>query len=81
MFAAVGGINVIIDCLLNVELFLSNIIRYDILVHSLLNLIDDPKTRQYLRNYKDIDRIFSIFTQADGVDKEPKADALEKLQL
>jgi len=25
-------------------------------------LIDDPKTRQYLRNYKDIDRIFSVFT-------------------
>ena len=45
MFVAVGGINVIIDCLLNVELFLSNIIRYDILVHSLLNMIDDPKMR------------------------------------
>jgi hypothetical protein len=44
-------------------------------------MINSPDSRVYLRHFKDINRIFSIFTQADGVDKDPQKDVLEKLQL
>ena len=44
-------------------------------------MINSPDTRVYLRHFKDLNRIFSIFTQADGVDRDPRPEILEKLQL
>ena len=44
-------------------------------------MINNPDTRIYLREFKDLNRIFSIFTQADGVEKEPRRDILDKLLL
>ena len=44
-------------------------------------MINNPKTRVYLRHFKDLNRLFSVFTQADVVDKDPRRDILEKLLL
>ena len=51
------------------------------IVHCLLLMINNPTTRVYLRHFKDLNRIFSIFTLADGVEKDPRKDILEKLLL
>lgn len=70
-----------VDALLDVNLAQQGIIRQDLIAHSLLMMINNPETRIYLRPFKDLNRIFSIFTQADGVDKDPRKDILEKIQL
>lgn len=44
-------------------------------------LINNPDTRVYLRNFVDLNRLFSVFTQADGVEKDPRKDILDKLLL
>jgi hypothetical protein len=44
-------------------------------------MINNPDTRVYLRHFTDLNRIFSIFTQADGVEKDPRRDILDKLQM
>lgn len=80
MGANVGGIKIMIDSLLDVSLAQQQIARQDLIVHSILMLINKPETRCYLRMFKDLNRIFSIFTQADGVEKDPKKEILEKLQ-
>jgi len=81
MGASVGGIKIMVDTLLDVSMFQQGIIRYDLIVHSLLIMINSPDSRVYLRHFKDLNRIFSIFTQADGVEKDPRRDILDKLQL
>ena len=42
-------------------------------------MINNPDTRVHLRHFKDLNRIFSIYTQADGVEKDPRKDILDKL--
>ena len=81
MGASAGGIKIMVDTLLDVSIFQQGLIKYDLIVHSLLLMINSPETRIYLRHFKDLNRIFSIFTQADGVDRDPRQDILEKLQL
>mmetsp|Transcript_35775 Transcript_35775/g.54789 ORF Transcript_35775/g.54789 Transcript_35775/m.54789 type:complete len:169 (+) Transcript_35775:768-1274(+) len=79
--ANVGGVKIMIDTLLDVNLSQQGLVRQDLIVHSILMMINNPDSRIYLRMFKDLNRIFSIFTQADGVDKEPKKDIMDKLQL
>mgnify|MGYP002631520452 CR=1 FL=1 len=43
-------------------------------------MINNPDTRVHLRHFKDLNRIFSIYTQADGVEKDPQKNILDKLQ-
>lgn len=62
MGASVGGIKIMVDTLLDVSMFQQGIIKYDLIVHSLLLMINSPDTRVYLRHFKDLNRIFSIFT-------------------
>ena len=81
MGAGVGGIKIMVDTILDVNLAQQGIIRQDLIVHSLLMLINNPDTRVYLRNFLDLNRLFSVFTQADGVDKDPRKDILDKLLL
>lgn len=81
MGAGVGGIKIMVDTILDVNLAQQGIIRQDLIVHSLLLLINNPTTRVYLRHFKDLNRIFSVFTQADGVDKDPRREILDKLLL
>jgi len=81
MGSSVGGIKIMVDTILDVGLAQQGIIRQDLIVHSLLILINNPNTRVYLRHFKDLNRIFSIFTQADGVEKDPRRDILDKLLL
>ena len=54
-------------------------IRYDMISATLLILVNDPKTRVYFRGFNDLNRIFAIFTQVDGVDKEPKKEVLDRI--
>lgn len=44
-------------------------------------MINSPDTRVYLRHFKDLNRLFSVFTQADGVDKDPRKEILDKLLI
>mmetsp|Transcript_34160 Transcript_34160/g.24680 ORF Transcript_34160/g.24680 Transcript_34160/m.24680 type:complete len:88 (+) Transcript_34160:732-995(+) len=74
--AHVGGIKLLIDSLLDTSL---QGFRYDRISHALVLLINDPNIRIYFRHFIDLNRIFSIFTQPDGIDKDPKKDALDKL--
>ena len=46
---------------------------------TVLLLINDPKTRIYFRHFQDLNKIFSIFSTVDGVDKDPKKDILDKI--
>jgi len=80
MGAHVGGVKIMVDTLLDVNLAQQGVIRQDLVVHSILMMINSPTSRVYLRLFKDLNRIFSIFTQADGVDKDPKPEILDKLQ-
>ena len=70
-----------VDTILDVNLAQQGIIRQDLIVHSLLLMINNPATRIYLRNFVDLNRIFSVFTQADGVEKDPRKDILDKLLI
>ena len=45
--------------------------RYDRISHALMLLINDPQIRIYFRPIIDLNRIFSIFTRPDGIDKDP----------
>jgi len=81
MGAGVGGIKIMVDTILDVSLAQQGIIRQDMIVHCLLIMINNPATRVYLRHFKDLNRIFSIFTLADGVEKDPRKDILDKLLL
>jgi len=46
--------------------------RYERISHALMLLINNPKVRVYFRPSVELNKIFSIFTRADGVDKDPK---------
>ena len=81
MGAGVGGIKIMVDTILDVSLAQQGIIRQDLIVHSLLMMINSPDTRVYLRHFKDLNRLFSVFTQADGVDKDPRKEILDKLLI
>ena len=65
-----------IECLTDLSL---QGVRYDLISSTLLLLINDPKTRIYFRHFQDLDRIFSVFTTVDGVDKDPKKEVLDKI--
>lgn len=62
MGSSIGGIKIMVDTLLDVSMFQQGIIRYDLIVHTLLLMINSPDQRVYLRHNKDLNRIFSIFT-------------------
>ena len=79
MGSSVGGIKIMVNSLLDVQLFQSGIVRYDLIMHSILILVNAPETRCYLRHFTDLNRILHVFTQADGTDKEPPKAALDKL--
>lgn len=76
MAANVGAIRLLIDSLLDLSL---SGVRYDLISSTLMLLINDPKTRVYFRHFLDLNKIFSIFTSVDGVDRDPKKELLEKL--
>ncbi len=75
--AHVGSIKQLIECLLDLSL---DGYRYDRISHALMLLINDPKIRVYFRPVVDLNKIFSIFTRPDGVDKDPKKPILEKIE-
>ncbi len=79
MGSSIGGVKIMVDTILDVSLAQQGLIRQDLIVHSLLMMINNPDTRVYLRHFTDLNRIFSIFTQADGVEKDPRRDILDKL--
>lgn len=66
-----------IDCLLDTSL--KGQVRQDFIIANLLLLVSDPKTRVYFRPETDLCRILHIFTQVDGIDKEPKQEALDQI--
>jgi hypothetical protein len=43
-----------------------------------LLLLNEPKTRIYFRSFQDLNKIFSIFTSVEGVERDPKKDILDK---
>lgn len=43
-------------------------------------MLNDPKTRIYLKPFLDLNRIFAIFTSTDGVDQDPKPEIFEKIK-
>ena len=43
-------------------------------------LINDPKIRVFFRPAVELNKIFAIFTRADGVDKDPKRQILDKIE-
>jgi len=67
--AQVGAIKRLIDCLLDLSL---EGFRYETISQHLMLLINNPKIRQYFRPQVDLNKIFSIFTRADGTDTESK---------
>lgn len=67
--AHVNAMRQLIESLLDLSL---DGYRYDRISHALMLLINDPKIRVYFRPFVDLNRIFSIFTRPDGVDKDPK---------
>lgn len=79
MGSSIGGVKIMVDTILDVSLAQQGLIRQDLIVHSLVIMINNPDTRVYLRHFTDLNRIFSIFTQADGVEKDPRRDILDKL--
>lgn len=74
--ANVGATRLLIESLTDLTL---QGIRYDLISSTILLLINDPKTRIYFRHFQDLDRIFSVFTTVDGVDKDPKKEILDKI--
>lgn len=72
-----GAIKELIERLtdLNIEGY-----RYERISHALMLLVNDPKIRVYFRPVVDLNKIFSVFTRADGVDKDPKKPILEKIE-
>ena len=79
MGSSVGGIKIMVNALLDVQLFQSGLIRYDLIMHSIMLLVNAPETRCYLRHFKDLNRILHVFTQPDGTDKDPPKIAIDKL--
>lgn len=77
MSANVGALKLLIDSLIDLSL---QGIRYDLISNTLLLLLNDPSSRVAMRQGgMDLTRILHIFTQVDGVDKDPKKDVLDKL--
>lgn len=74
--ANVGATKLLIESLTDLSL---QGIRYDLISSTLLLLINDPKTRIYFRHFQDLNKIFSVFTTVDGVDKDPKKEILDKI--
>jgi len=72
--AWLGGIRVLIDSVFDPTC--SDI--SESIVLTLLYLINDPKTRAYIRG-GDIGRLLYIFTEVTGNDKEVRRESLEKL--
>lgn len=72
----VGAIKLLIDCLSDLSL---SGIRYDLISSTLMLLINDPKTRVFFRDFQDLNKILSMFTTVDGVDKDPKKEILDKI--
>ena len=66
--AQVGGMKQLIDSLTDLSL---DGYRYDRISHALMLLINDPNIRIYFRSVVDLNRIFSIFTRPDGINKDP----------
>jgi hypothetical protein len=75
--AQVGAIKLLIDCLTDLTL---DGYRYDRISHALMLLINDPKIRVYFRPFIDMNKIFSTFTQSDGVDSDPKKPILDRIE-
>ena len=50
------------------------------IVLTLLYLINDPRTRAYLRAYIDINRLFAIFTENRGNERDLKKESLARLE-
>lgn len=75
--AHVGSIKQLIESLLDLTL---DGYRYDRISHALMLLINDPQIRVFFRPVVDLNKIFSIFTRPDGVDKDPKKPILDKIE-
>ena len=75
--AQVGAIKQMIELLLDLSI---DGYRYDNIAHTLMLLINDPNIRCYFRPFVDMNKIFSIFTRPDGVDKDPKKQILDRIQ-
>jgi hypothetical protein len=75
--AHVGAIKELIERLLDLSL---EGYRYERISHALMLLINDPKIRVYFRPAVELNKIFAIFTRADGVDKDPKKPVLDKIE-
>ena len=75
--AQVGGFKQLIESVIDPSL---DGYRYDRISHALMLLINDPKIRVFFRPVVDLNRIFSIFTRPDGVDKDPHPQILEKIK-
>lgn len=75
--AHVGAIKELIERLLDLTL---EGYRYERISHALMLLINDPKIRVFFRPAVELNKIFSIFTRADGVDKDPKRPLLDKIE-
>ena len=76
--AYVGAIKELIERLLDLTL---DGYRYERISHALMLLINDPKIRVYFRPVVDLNKIFAILTRPDGIDKDPKIDVLDKIEI
>ena len=70
-----GGLNVLIDSIIDTSCAEFS----ETIVLTFLYLINDPKTRAYLRTYLDLGALFAIFTEFSGGDKELKKEQQAKL--
>ena len=75
--AQVGGFKQLIESVIDPSL---EGYRYDRISHALMLLINDPRIRIFFRPVVDLNRIFSLFTRPDGVNKDPHSALLEKIQ-
>jgi len=72
-----GGINVLIESIIDPGC--SDI--SESIVLTMLYLINEPKTRSYLRPYIDLGYLLSVFTEISGNEKEMKKEVQSRLEL
>lgn len=75
--AHVGAIKELIERLTDLSL---EGYRYERISQSLMLLINDPKIRIFFRPSVELNKIFAIFTRADGVDEDPKPAVMARLK-
>lgn len=71
-----GGLNVLINSITDPSCSETS----ESVVHTILFLIDEPKTRAFIREYTDLGSIFSPFTETISKPKEMRGEAQKRIE-